>query len=103
MAKILIIDDDPMVQSVLKDILLTDGLEADVTADGKSGIEQVRETRPAVVLLDLNMPGMAGLDVLPELKRIDPQIAVIILTASHDVSTAVKAIRLGAYDYLTKP
>ncbi|MBI2205464.1 MAG: sigma-54-dependent Fis family transcriptional regulator [Candidatus Rokubacteria bacterium] len=103
MAKILIIDDDPMVRSVLSDILLTEGLEADVTADGKTGIERVRESRPEVVLLDLTMPGMAGLDVLPELKRIDPQIAVIILTASHDVSTAVKAIRLGAYDYLTKP
>jgi DNA-binding NtrC family response regulator len=103
MPKVLVVDDDPMVRGVLTEILTSEGIESAAASDGPSGIDAVRAFHPPIVLLDLNMPGMPGMDVLEEVRKIDSRIAVIILTASNDVATAVHAIRLGAYDYLTKP
>jgi DNA-binding NtrC family response regulator len=102
-AKVLVVDDDPRVRAVLIETIALDGLEAVEAESGKAALERLRTEQPQVVLLDLNMPGLSGLETLPELKRIDPLVSVIILTASTDVAKAVQAIRLGAYDYLTKP
>ncbi|MBI2218520.1 MAG: sigma-54-dependent Fis family transcriptional regulator [Candidatus Rokubacteria bacterium] len=103
MGKVLVVDDDEHVRSMLIDTIALDGLEAVEAADGSTALDKLKAEQPQVVLLDLNMPGVSGMDTLPELKRIDPLVSVIILTASNDVAKAVQAIRLGAYDYLTKP
>ena len=103
MTQVLVVDDDPMVRSVLTDILAAERLETTVAGDGRTALDMLKKLESPVVLLDLNMPGMTGMEVLEEIRAFDPRLSVIILTASNDVATAVQAIRLGAYDYLTKP
>jgi two-component system nitrogen regulation response regulator GlnG len=101
--RILVVDDESEIRGILRDCLKADGYEVFEAEDGAAAVERVRSTRPAVVLLDIAMPKKSGLDALPELKEIDPELPVVICTAAVDVPTAVKAMRLGAYDYLTKP
>ncbi|HET7875726.1 MAG TPA: sigma 54-interacting transcriptional regulator, partial [Methylomirabilota bacterium] len=101
--KVLIVDDESEIRSILADCLRPQGLEVAAAEDGAAGLERFRAVRPDVVLLDLKMPKMGGLDALPEIKRIDPEVPVIICTAAVDVPTAVQAMKLGAYDYVTKP
>jgi two-component system nitrogen regulation response regulator GlnG len=88
---------------LLAGILKAQGLQVVTAEDGESALETIRRHPPSVILLDLKMPKLGGMEVLAELKTIDPQVPVIILTAYGDISTAVQAMRLGAYDYLTKP
>ena len=68
-----------------------------------TAIEKIRNERPKVVLLDIIMPGMWGIDVIKEIKKIDPVITVIIMTAIGDAETESRAMKLGAFDYITKP
>jgi two-component system response regulator AtoC len=102
-ANILIIDDDNDLRSVLKDVLSDEGFSVSEASDGNSGIDAFSNDSPHAVLLDLNMPHMNGIETLSELKQINPKIPVIILTAYGDIPTAVEAMRLGAYDFTTKP
>jgi two-component system nitrogen regulation response regulator GlnG len=88
---------------LLAGILKAQGLEVVTAEDGESALETIRRHPPSVIFLDLKMPKLGGLEALPEIKAIDPQVPVIILTAYGEISTAVQAMRLGAYDYLTKP
>ena len=103
MAKILVVDDEPEIRSLLAAVLQSKGYEVVTAADGEAALQQVPRERPAVILMDLTMPRMGGLDALPEIKRLDPDVPVIICTAHADLATAVRAMKLGAYDYLTKP
>ena len=72
-------------------------------ADGVSGLQSFSNDPPHAVLLDLNMPQMNGIDTLTAIKQINPKVPVIILTAHGDIPTAVEVMRLGAYDFTTKP
>jgi two-component system nitrogen regulation response regulator GlnG len=101
--KILVVDDEAEIRSLLGAILQSKGYEALTAEDGTAAVQQVQRERPDVILLDLSMPRMSGLDALPEIKRLDPEVPVIICTAHADLATAVRAMKLGAYDYLTKP
>ncbi|HEX7215346.1 MAG TPA: sigma-54 dependent transcriptional regulator, partial [Methylomirabilota bacterium] len=103
MTKILVVDDEAEIRSLLGAILQSHGYEAVTAEDGAAALQQVQRERPDVILLDLSMPRMTGLAALPELKRVDPEVPVIICTAHADLATAVRAMKLGAYDYLTKP
>ncbi|MBI3625232.1 MAG: sigma-54-dependent Fis family transcriptional regulator, partial [Candidatus Rokubacteria bacterium] len=103
MAKILVVDDDADVRWLLSEILKADGLEVLTGEDAAIGVERVRQDAPSVILIDLKLPRVDGMEALKEIKAIDPQLPVIILTAYGDIRTAVQAMRLGAYDYLTKP
>ena len=76
---------------------------AEAAADGDEGLEKISTFRPSIVVTDLVMPRKTGLELLEALRDIDPAIAVILLTAQGTVESAVEAIRIGAYDYLTKP
>ena len=71
--------------------------------DGPTALHKVKEVRPHVVLLDIIMPGMGGMDVLKEIKQIDPTIGIVMTTAVGDHELAKKTLELGAYDYITKP
>ena len=97
------VDDEAEIRSLLGAILQSNGYEAVTAEDGAAALQQVQRERPDVILLDLSMPRMSGLDALPEIKRLDPDVPVIICTAHADLATAVQAMKLGAYDYLTKP
>jgi DNA-binding NtrC family response regulator len=101
--RILVVDDDAAVRALLGRVLEAQGLEVSTAEDGERAIERLGAEGAAVALLDLNMPRLGGLDTLPRLHAIDPQLLVVVLTGSLDVPTAVRAMRLGAYDYLTKP
>jgi two-component system nitrogen regulation response regulator GlnG len=103
MARILVVDDEPQIRALLGELLETSGFEPILAEDGVAAIATFKAERPPVVLLDLKMPKLGGMEVLPELRAIDPRVSVIILTASNEIRTAVQAMRLGAYDYLTKP
>lgn len=101
--KILIIDDDPSLRRVLEYNLLEDGYEVCVAASGSEGLRAFGEFSPTLVITDLKMPGIDGFRVLREIKERSPDTLVMIITAFGAVDTAVEAMKLGAYDYITKP
>ncbi len=100
---ILVIDDEEAVRESLASWLEEDGYEADTAPDGPSGLARLRAKAYAVLLVDLKMPGMDGLEVLTKAREIHPEIPFIMMTAYATVETAVRAMKLGAYDYLVKP
>jgi len=101
--KILVVDDEAEIRSLLAAVLQSKGYEVVTAEDGAAALQAVPRERPAVILMDLSMPRMNGMDALPEIKRLDGEVPVIICTAHADLATAVRAMKLGAYDYLTKP
>lgn len=103
MHKILIVDDDEMQLVALRTTLASEGYTVYSTADGPQGITIFRDQRPDLVLLDIGLPSMSGIEVLEELRRIDAQAKVIVITGYGSVESAVLAIRSGACDYLQKP
>jgi DNA-binding NtrC family response regulator len=102
-ATVLIIDDDAMIRDYLGDVLRDDGFEILLAATGGEGEALLRAKPVDIVLLDVHLPDANGIVVLKKIKEIDPQVQVIILTAYSEVPSAVKAMQLGAYDYLAKP
>jgi two-component system, NtrC family, response regulator HydG len=100
---ILVVDDDPDMRSLLKEVLTDRGYEA-ITADGGTrALAVLKETDVAVVLTDLRMTEMDGVDLLVQAKRLYPHLNIILMTAFGSVETAIEAMRHGAYDYLIKP
>ena len=100
---VLVVDDDDDARAALAKILAADGFHAVTAADGEAALDRVVSEQPAVVLLDRIMPGLDGIETLRRLKAIAPEIPAIIVTGYGDTSSAVQAMKLGAYDYLTKP
>jgi len=103
MTKILIADDEKNIRTVLRNELSGEGVEISVAEGGEKAIELLEKEDFDVLLLDLNMPGLGGIGVLKRMKSLEFPPEVVILTANATISTAVEAMRLGAYDYLTKP
>lgn len=103
MHRILIIDDDEMQLVALRTTLTAEGYAVYTTADGPQGILIYKEQKPDLILLDIGLPTMSGIDVLRELKTIDQNVRVIVVTGYGSVESAVSAIRSGACDYLQKP
>ena len=103
MNRILVIDDDLATCRLLGAIFRAEGFDVLSAHDGPSGIAAVLTMKPDVVLLDLEMPAMDGMAVLERLKNEAPAVPVVMLTGSMDVKNAVRAIQLGAFNYLTKP
>jgi len=101
--RILIVDDDEIVSFVLKRALDNLGWQAVMVGNGAAGIEAYREGSYDVVLLDLNMPGLDGFAVLEKLREIDREVIVVIMTAYNSTEKVVRAMRAGAFDYLSKP
>ena len=100
---LLIVDDDPLVCESLKEMLLLEGFRVDTALGGESALAKLREDRFRVILSDIQMPGMNGLDLLKELKGRFPDTPVIFITGHGHIDGAIEAIKLGAYDYITKP
>jgi DNA-binding NtrC family response regulator len=101
--KILIADDDRNLSTVLRSELSEEGFAVDMAESGAKALDQLEKDAYDVLLLDLTMPGLGGVDVLKKIKALDLPVEVVILTGNATVSTAVEAMKLGAYDYLTKP
>ncbi|HLL72248.1 MAG TPA: sigma-54 dependent transcriptional regulator [Pyrinomonadaceae bacterium] len=100
---ILVVDDDPLLRKLVTEQLSRSGFETAAAASGEEAVESLQATDYDVVLLDIRMTGMGGLDALREIRRLDDPPEVIMLTADTSLGTGIEAMRLGAYDYLTKP
>ncbi len=101
--RILVVEDNKDMQFLLSSILTSEGYETIVAGDGAKALQEARKRLPDVVLLDIRLPGMNGMAVLEELKRTNKDVAVCMLTAYGDIKGAVQAMKLGAFEYITKP
>ncbi|MFH0799663.1 MAG: response regulator [Pseudomonadota bacterium] len=103
MAKILVVDDEQAVCDMLKKFLQRKGHEALIALSGEEALKIVKEEKPDVILLDLIMPNMDGVETLKRIKKIDKRVGVVVITAIRGEDTAKECMRLGAFDYITKP
>jgi two-component system response regulator RegA len=100
---ILVVEDNEVFRSVLVGALDQRGYDAVGVPDGRSALEAARQDSPEMAVVDLRLPDMSGLDVVRELKAIDQNTSIVVLTGYGSIATALEAIRLGAVHYLTKP
>ena len=103
MPRILVVDDEEAMRESLNDWLKEDGYDVGLAAGGQEAIDMVRDEPWEVILLDLKMPGMNGLETLKHLKEVRPDAEILMMTAYATVDTAVHAMKEGAFDYLVKP
>ncbi|MBN1612126.1 MAG: sigma-54-dependent Fis family transcriptional regulator [Polyangiaceae bacterium] len=101
--RILVVDDEANARNALAEILREEGYSVETAADGFKGLARFQESLPDLVLTDLKMPGMDGVELLGKVREIEPTMPVIVMTAYGAVDTAIRAMRAGAVDYLTKP
>lgn len=101
--RILVVDDEPMLVDLVVEHLRDSRYEVETATGGRQALAAVARQRPDVVLLDINMPGLNGLEVLKEIMRTDPSITVIMVSGNTDVAVTADAIRNGAFSYVPKP
>ena len=101
--KILIVDDELIMRKSLADWLERDGHSVDTAASGEEALEKCKEIRFDILLVDIKMEGLSGMDVLKQVKDIDPDVDIVMITAYGSISSAIEAMKNGAYDYLLKP
>ncbi len=102
-AKILIVDDELIVRESLGGWLERDGHTVDKAASGEEALEKCEKTRYDILLLDIKMEGMSGLEVLKKVKENDPDVSVVMITAYGSIPSAIEAMKSGAYEYMLKP
>jgi DNA-binding response OmpR family regulator len=98
-----IVDDEQEVLDELAEVFGEYGYEIDTATGGEEALRKVKEKRPHVMLLDIRMPGMDGIEVLRRAREADPSLGVIMVTAVMEENLAKEAMTLGAFDYITKP
>jgi DNA-binding response OmpR family regulator len=103
MARILVVDDEQDVCDMLEKFLTIKGYEVSTALSGEDALALVKKEKPHIVLLDIRMPEMDGIECLERIKEIDKEIGVIMITALKQEEVGKKAMELGAYDYITKP
>src|SRR5271163_4070136 len=103
MENILVVDDEEAIREVVSTMLESKGYHCTAVSNGRAAQDQVKRVTPDLVLSDMIMPEMDGIKLLDWIRHYDPEVPVIMVTAIHDISTALEAIRRGAYDYILKP
>ncbi len=101
--RLLIVEDEPAIVDVLSEFLASHGYRIGVCPNGEAAVEQLPLFRPDLVLTDINLPGISGLEVMRFAKSLDGEVVVVVVTGNASTSSAIEALRQGAYDYLTKP
>jgi len=102
-AAILVIDDEESMRDSCCQVLAKSGYRVETAEDGDSGLQKVRQIKPDLVLVDLKMPGMGGMELLEKIEDIDPQIVSVVITGYATIESAVEAMKRNAYDFLPKP
>ena len=102
-ARIMIVDDEKGMRDFLRYLLEGEGYHVEHAANGAEALTRLRENSTDLILADIKMPGMDGLEMLRQIKEIDPNIVVIVMTGYSSLETAIKAIKYNAHNYLTKP
>ncbi len=103
MSKILVVDDERSIRNTLKDILEYEKYEVDLAEDGNKAIEKVKSVEYDIILCDIKMPGLDGIEVLERLNGMAPDIPVVMISGHGNIDTAVDSIKKGAFDYIEKP
>ncbi len=98
-----IIDDEPIIHEVMGELLTSEGYEVEISSSGEEALEKHPSQTYDLVLLDLLMPGMSGIEVFKKIKKIDPFAVIIIITAYASVESAISTMKMGAFDYIQKP
>ena len=101
--RVLVVDDEASIRDLLSKTLMSDEYEVDLSSDGQSALERLRATAYDLLIVDLKMPGMDGLSVIREARRLQTELPVLIITGYSTESTAIDALNLGVAGYLTKP
>jgi DNA-binding NtrC family response regulator len=101
--RLLVVDDDRAILTLIGTIALAEGFDVATTVNGEDAMKQLRHRPAELVLLDLRMPGINGLDVLKAIREVSPRCRVVLMTGYATIDSAVEAVKLGAVDYLTKP
>src|SRR5687768_3073370 len=102
-ARILIADDEESIRFLLREVMRREGYDVQITDNGERAVQLVRENNFDLVILDVRMPGMDGIQALKEMRHIRPNLVVLMITAHGTTEVAVEAMREGAYDYFNKP
>jgi len=100
---ILVVDDEDIMREILEKLLTREGYHVRVAASGEEGLEFAKSFPFDAVIVDVMMPGMDGLTLLEELKKLDEELPILMVTAFASVETAIAAMKRGAFDYITKP
>jgi len=100
---ILIVDDERAIQTTLRGVLEDEGYRVTAVGSGEQALARLQDDTPDIIFLDIWMPGIDGLDTLAEMKRLRPELAVVMISGHGTIETAVKATKLGAYDFIEKP
>lgn len=103
MHKILVVDDDDDLRGVVKDILLDEGFGVVEAANGFEAVEGFKHEKPDLAILDLNMPGMNGIEAIKEINAMDPSVPLILLTGEREKLSVPDAFRHGAHFFMAKP
>lgn len=101
--RFLAVDDDPLIRDLVELFLVASGLSGESCSDGCQALSILEKSKFQVVVCDLNMPGIGGMDLLEEVRTRFPEVAFVMMTGANDVREGIKAIKAGASDYLTKP
>jgi len=100
--RVLVVDDEVNILTSLKGVLADEGFVVETATNGKSALQCMEKFAPDIILLDIWMPGEDGLKVLEKIKKLDPLAEVVMMSGHGNIETAVKAIKLGAFDFLEK-
>ena len=100
---ILVVDDEGSIRRLLHQKLLSEGYQCGEASDAEQALEKLRNNAFGLIILDIRMPGKSGIELLPELRTAYPETAVVMATATTDINVAIECMKLGAYDYITKP
>src|ERR1019366_1357066 len=103
MPSILIIDDEKSIRKTLNEILSFEGYKIDEAADGEEGLKKFKEKNFDIVLCDIKMPKLDGIEFLEKAREINDEVPIIIISGHGNIETAVEAVKKGAYDYISKP
>ncbi len=101
--RILIVDDEESLREMLKEFLEGEGMLVELAQNGREALEKLHSLSFDLVLLDLRMPGVSGVEVLQEIKKEEPELPVVVITAYGSVDNAVETLKMGAFDFITKP